>query len=58
MVTSSNALFVSTRRSHWFGLAVAAGILFVVGIGGTGALWGAYTGATAQASISTVHPAA
>lgn len=46
-MATSNALFASTRSNRSLGLLVAACILFAVGVGGSGALVGAYTGATA-----------
>jgi hypothetical protein len=58
MATSSNTLFASSRRSQSLGLLVAGGILFVIGIGGSGALVGAYTGAISQAVTSAVRVAA
>jgi hypothetical protein len=45
MVTPFNSLFASSRRSKALGVLVAGGILFVIGIGGSGALMGAPTGA-------------
>lgn len=56
MATSSNALFVSSRRSHSLGLVLAGGILFVLGFGGMGALWSAYSGviSAAPAIVTTV----
>jgi hypothetical protein len=58
MATSSNALFLSSRRSQSLGLLVAGGILFVIGIGGSGALVGAYTGAISQAAQTAAQVAA
>ncbi len=52
MATTSNALFASTRHSRSVGLLVAACVLFAVGVGGSGALLGAYTGANAQGSFA------
>jgi len=49
MATATNALFASTRRARSLGLLVAGGIFFVIGIGGSGALWGAYSGPVAVA---------
>jgi hypothetical protein len=47
-MATSNALFASSRSSRSLGLLAAACILFAVGVGGSGALVGAYIGATAQ----------
>lgn len=58
MATSSNTLFTSSRRSQSLGLLVAGGILFVIGIGGSGALFGAYTGLLAQGSAVHARVAA
>jgi hypothetical protein len=52
-MATPNSLFASSRRSKAFGLMVAGGILFVIGIGGSGALVGAYTGAPANARVSS-----
>ncbi len=56
-MATSNALFASSRGSRSLGLFAAACILFAVGVGGSGALVGAYTGATAQntAAITAAH---
>jgi hypothetical protein len=54
MATPSNTLFASSRRCKAWGLLVAGGMLFAIGIGGSGALLGAYTGAN---SLSAVHHA-
>jgi hypothetical protein len=56
MNTSSN-LFASSRRGRPLGLLVAGSILFAVTVGGSGALFGAYTGPVAQAAVATVHSA-
>lgn len=58
MATSSNALFVSSRHSHSLGLLVAGGILFVIGFGGWGALWSAYSGAISSAPAIVANVAA
>ena len=58
MATSSNSLFAATRRSKAVGLLVAGGILFVVGVGGSGALVAAYTGSIAGNTVTAVHGAA
>jgi hypothetical protein len=58
MATSSSALFASTRRSNSLGLLVAGGILFVIGFGGTGALWSAYSGVISSAPTVAVNRAA
>ncbi|MGO8968820.1 MAG: hypothetical protein ACLQDQ_04540 [Myxococcaceae bacterium] len=49
---TSNALFASSRQSRSLGLIVAASILFAVGVGGSGALVSAYTGASAQSPVA------
>jgi hypothetical protein len=58
MATPSNTLFASTRRTKAFGLMVAGGMLFAIGVGGSGALFAAYTGASAGNSVARVHSAA
>ncbi len=58
MATSSNSLFAATRRSKAIGLLVAGAMLFAVGVGGSGALVAAYTGAIAGNSVASVHGAA
>ncbi len=55
MAASSNSLFASTRHSKAIGLLVAGAMLFAVGVGGSGALLAAYTGAN---SVAAVHGAA
>ncbi|MGO8970320.1 MAG: hypothetical protein ACLQDQ_12200 [Myxococcaceae bacterium] len=58
MATTSNSLFAATRRSKAVGLLVAGAILFVVGVGGSGALVAAYTGAVSGNTVTAVHGAA
>jgi hypothetical protein len=58
MATSSNALFVSSRRSHSLGLLVAGGILFVIGFGGMGAVFNAYSGVISTAPALVANLAA
>lgn len=53
MVTPSNSLFTSRPRAKALGVLVAGGILFAIGFGGPGALWGASTGATAEVTSSS-----
>ena len=48
MVTPSASHSASGRHSKALGVLVAGGILFVIGIGGPGALLGASTGATTE----------
>ena len=55
MATSSASLFASSRHSKAFGLVVAGGILFLVGVGGSGALLSAYTGPIAQTAGVQAH---
>jgi hypothetical protein len=55
--SSSNALFASTRSARSFGLLIAGGILFAVTVGGSSALYGAYTSAIAQMPLAAVHAA-
>jgi hypothetical protein len=57
MSTSTN-LFASSRRGRPLGLLLAGSILLAVTIGGSGALFGAYTGAVAQAPVATLHSVA
>ena len=54
---ANNNLFASSRSARSVGLIVAAGVLFLATIGGSGALFGAYTGAVAQ-SPAVVRTAA
>jgi len=56
-MATSNALFASSRSHRSLGLFAAACILFAVGLGGSGALVSAYTGATAQntAAVTAAH---
>jgi hypothetical protein len=54
MATQTNVLFASSRNSMAYGLAVAALVFLAVGIGGSAALAGAYTGAVATAPIARV----
>jgi hypothetical protein len=55
MATSTNSLFASSRSARSLGLFLAAGILFVATIGGSSALYGAYTGSIAQAAVHTAR---
>jgi hypothetical protein len=48
MVSPSNSRFTSCRPSKALGVLVAGGILFAIGFGGPGALWGASTRATPE----------
>jgi hypothetical protein len=57
MSTSTNTLFSSSRRAKAFGLLIAGGVLFLIGIGGSGALVVAYTGAVANTPVVAVHGA-
>jgi len=57
-MTTSNTLFASSRRTKAFGLLVAGGMLFAIGVGGSGAMVAAYTGAIAGNSVARVHGAA
>jgi hypothetical protein len=57
MATQSHSLFASSRRSKAFGLLVAGGILFVIGIGGSGALVSSYTGAITCSAASQTNAA-
>jgi hypothetical protein len=57
MATQSHSLFASSRRSKAFGLLVAGGILFVIGIGGSGALVSAYTGAITRSAAGQTNAA-
>ncbi|HMK72897.1 MAG TPA: hypothetical protein VK454_06140 [Myxococcaceae bacterium] len=58
MATTSNALFIASRRSHSLGLLAAGGILFVICFGGMGALWSAYSGAISTAPAIVANLAA
>ena len=51
---ATSTLFASSRRAS-YGLLVAAGILFLATVGGSGALYNAYTGAVAENAILAVH---
>jgi hypothetical protein len=55
--SSSNALFASSRRAPFFGLLVAGSVLFAVTVGGSSALYGAYTSSIAQMPLAAVHVA-
>ncbi len=55
MATPPTSLFASSRCSKAFGLLLAGGILFVIGIGGSGALVGAYTGAITRSAVGHVQ---
>lgn len=48
MAALSSSLFASSRRSRVLGLLVAGGILFVIGIGGSGVFVGASATAVAE----------
>jgi hypothetical protein len=55
MATATNSLFASSRTSRSLGLFVAAGILFLATVGGSSALYSAYTGvAQMQAAAARV----
>lgn len=56
-MTTPNTLFASVRRTKAYGLLVAGGMLFAIGVGGSGALVAAYTGATASNTVA-LHSAA
>jgi hypothetical protein len=58
MTSANNNLFVSSRHSRSLGLLVAGAVLFIVGVGGSSALFGAYTGAVAQATAAVARVAA
>lgn len=51
-MATQTTLFASSRRSMPFGLVLAGAILFVVSVGGSGALASAYTTEVAQALIA------
>jgi hypothetical protein len=48
---ATSTLFASSRRARSLGLFVAAGILFVATVGGSSALYNAYTGIIAQNAV-------
>jgi hypothetical protein len=48
MATATNTLFASSRRARSLGLAIVAGLLFIATVGGSSALYGAYTGPVAR----------
>jgi hypothetical protein len=52
MASATNSLFASSRRSRALGLLIAAGVLFIATVGGSSALYGAYTG------VAQTHAAA
>jgi hypothetical protein len=55
MASATNTLFASSRSARSLGLLVAAGILFIATVGGSSALYGAYTGvAQMQATVARV----
>jgi hypothetical protein len=58
METPSVLLFASSRRSTALRLLVAGGILFAIGLGGSSALFSAYTGAGAQSAVQQLGRAA
>jgi hypothetical protein len=57
MASATNSLFASSRTSRSLGLLVAAGILFIATVGGSGALYSAYTG-VAQMQVAAARVAA
>lgn len=57
MTTFSTALFASSRRERSGGLLVAAAILFAIALGGSGAMFSAYTGSTPQATVASARVA-
>jgi hypothetical protein len=57
MASATNSLFASSRSARSLGLLVAAGILFIATVGGSSALYGAYT-AAAQTQAAAVRVAA
>jgi hypothetical protein len=57
MASATNSLFASSRTSRSLGLLVAAGILFIATVGGSGALYSAYTG-VAQMQTAAARVAA
>ena len=55
MASATNSLFASSRSARSLGLIVAAGVLFLATIGGSSALYGAYTGvAQMKADVARV----
>lgn len=54
MASATNSLFASSRTSRSLGLLVAAGILFLATVGGSSALYSAYTVAQVQAAAARV----
>jgi hypothetical protein len=58
MAASFNTLFPSSRRSHTLGLLVAGGILFVIGFGGSGLLFGMHTGFLNHVVATSIRVAA
>ena len=54
MATTTNALFASTRRARSMGLVVAGSIFFLLGVGGSGALLGAFNGTLPQSTASAM----
>jgi hypothetical protein len=57
MATFSTALFASSRRERSGGLLVAAAVLFSVFLGGSGALFNAYSGNVAQTTVTSARVA-
>ena len=53
MGTPSNALLTSRKHSQALRVLVAGGILFAIGFGGPGALWGPSTGTTTEVTSSS-----
>jgi hypothetical protein len=58
MATTTNTLFASSRSARSLGLALAAGVLFLATVGGSSALYSAYTGPMAQAQAAAVRTVA
>ncbi len=56
MSTTVSTLFSSSFRNHGLGLLVAGVIFFLVGVGGSGALYGSYV-QTASAQVPAVTSA-
>lgn len=54
--TAASTLFSSSVKNQGLGLIVAGVILFLLGVGGSGALYGSYV-QTASAQVPAVSPA-
>lgn len=54
--TTATPLFSSTLKNQGLGLILAGAILFVLGVGGSGALYGSYV-QTASAQVPAVSSA-